>query len=1136
LQFSGTTKTLTNSDFSAASNFGAITFNAGAGPFVLSGNSIVLNGIVTNSSWSLQTINLNLDLNGAVRTFSTGVMGPNGANTGILGDLAVSGVISNGGLTKTNANSGANAGKLTLTGVNTYTGVTTISYGTLSVATIGDGGVAGNLGAASSAATNLVFNAGLGGLQYTGASASTNRNFTINAGANASFDITANNLTLTGASAATSGILSKAGVGTLTLTRAMLNTGATAVNSGKLALDFSATGAPSGEILNSGNVLSFGNTIAAGGMYGGSATLEIKGGVAANTQTFGSLIVAPQGSMAGHLNLVGGTAPAPITVNFASFGTFSSSGNLSPTLDISKGTSDVVHFTTATVTNGLIAPSSGTVGITLNGTDWAMLDGSNNVIAATYTNNVFAAANNVNVTASTTTGTAANTLRFDTAAPVTLTYNGTADTRGILETANVGANAVTINATSAANGFFGNRSIPIIQNNTLGDMTIDSAIQNGNGGVENISKSGAGRLILSGTNNYNGSTFVNEGILQISSNSNIGSVASGNNLNSPQAGNLILSSTLEARGGSNIVLDGQGGVSGIYARALLLGSGAPVIDVDAGTTLTISGGIDATNSSIPLSGALTKNNAGTLVLSGVNNSTGGLIVNAGTVQATYSSGGVTVPTVTPQGVVFASGSAANQLNFTSNSTTINMSNASTAGIGGGALATGQLITGAGIAAGTTITGVSGSTITISAATTAASSSSYNLYLNATSATFASGVTSITVGSAAGIQVGQLVTGINGIAFGTVVTGVSGTTITLNQATTAANGAGNQYAFGGVSQYAVSSTAGLALGASSVGQGLRGNINGIQGNIVSDTFTNNGGNFNVSNLVFGAADSLGFGSVTVNGGTLDLGGIAHQPLGAVTMTGGTIQNGTLQGNSYTAAIASGNATVSANLAGSSSVGLTKSGAGTLTLSGNNTYSGGTTVSVGTLLVNNTIGSGTGTGSVTVNGGTLGGNGTIGGAVTISAGGTLSPGNSPGLLTIDGPLTLNGSVVMEIAGATRGTTYDAVDIGASQLLTYGGTLTLTMTAAIADGTYDLFSFTSGSKAGSFTSIAFSGGYYTGTFTQAGDLWTSTLTQGQIFTFDQTSGDLISAIPEPSTWILLALSLTTIVILRRRRRVHD
>jgi hypothetical protein len=40
-------------------------------------------------------------------------------------------------------------------------------------------------------------------------------------------------------------------------------------------------------------------------------------------------------------------------------------------------------------------------------------------------------------------------------------------------------------------------------------------------------------------------------------------------------------------------------------------------------------------------------------------------------------------------------------------------------------------------------------------------------------------------------------------------------------------------------------------------------------------------------------------------------------------------------------------------------------------------------------------------------------------------------------------------------------------------------------------------------------------------------------QSFTFTQASGNLIVAVPEPSTWALLAFSLTTVMILRRRRQ---
>ena len=73
-----------------------------------------------------------------------------------------------------------------------------------------------------------------------------------------------------------------------------------------------------------------------------------------------------------------------------------------------------------------------------------------------------------------------------------------------------------------------------------------------------------------------------------------------------------------------------------------------------------------------------------------------------------------------------------------------------------------------------------------------------------------------------------------------------------------------------------------------------------------------------------------------------------------------------------------------IVGGSGGSLTKSGTGTLRLTGANTYTGGTIVEAGTLLVGNSSGSGSGTGMVQVNGGTLGGKGIISGPVTVGTG--------------------------------------------------------------------------------------------------------------------------------------------------------
>ena len=163
-----------------------------------------------------------------------------------------SGIMSGlGSLTKTGT------GTLTLSGTNTYSGSTTISAGTLSVATIGNGGEGGNLGQALSDAANLVLDGGT--LQYTGTTATTNRAFTLAAAKTSSIDVSnaATNLTLSGSSASTSGALTKLGPGRLTLSGTNTYSGGTILNAGTLALGLSGAIGSTGTITFSGGTLQF---------------------------------------------------------------------------------------------------------------------------------------------------------------------------------------------------------------------------------------------------------------------------------------------------------------------------------------------------------------------------------------------------------------------------------------------------------------------------------------------------------------------------------------------------------------------------------------------------------------------------------------------------------------------------------------------------------------------------------------------------------------------------------------------------------------------------------------------------------------------------------------------------------------
>ena len=232
----------------------------------------------------------------------------------------------------------------------------------------------------------------------------------------------------------------------------------------------------------------------------------------------------------------------------------------------------------------------------------------------------------------------------------------------------------------------------------------------------------------------------------------------------------------------------------------------------------------------------------------------------------------------------------------------------------------------------------------------------------------------------------------------------------------------------------------------------------------------------------------------------------------------IDTSTATGGTFT----QGNVIANSTGANGGPVGLTKLGTGTLVLDETNTYTGATTVNAGTLLVE-VGGSISGSSAVAVNsGGTLGGAGIVGGNITVANGGKLSPGASPGTLTVGGNINLSAvntasSLIFEL-----GTTSDQITLTIGTLSIGTGTLgfsdfAFSNSGGLAAGEYTLFDST--------TDIIGS--------LDAGDLTGTIGAFSATLGFGDTDNDIVlTVVPEPSSVALLGLGVFG--LMRRRRRV--
>jgi autotransporter-associated beta strand protein len=635
-------------------------------------------------------------------------------------------------------------------------------------------------------------------------------------------------------------------------------------------------------------------------------------------------------------------------------------------------------------------------------------------------------------------------------------------------------------------------------------------------GTGNLTKTGAGNLTLSGANTYSGATTISGGILNISADSNLGTAPGAVTANKLTLDNGTLQTTATMTLNSN--------------RGVTLGASGGTLDVNPITTLTYGGIIAG-------SGSLTKADTGTLLLSGANTYTGATNVNAGTLQL-----GAANSISSSSAVNVASGAT---FSLNSNSDTIG----SLAGAGSVTLGSATLTAGAD----DTSTAFSG---VISGTGSLAKSGAGNMTLSGTNTyggvtTISGGIVSINADSNLGAAPGSASANeltLNGGTLQTTATmtlnsnrgialGASGGTLDVNPTTTLTYGG----IIAGSGSLTKADTGTLLLSGANTYTGAT-NVNagtlqlGATNAISSSTAVNvaSGATLNLNNYNEAAWALSGAGNVTLGSGTLTTGanGISTAFSGVISGTGG----------------------------------LTKTGTGTLALSGANTYTGATNINGGKLQLGAsgalststsvTVASGAnfdlnsysqqiaglaGSGIVTLGGGTLGvttgNNTTFSGSFAANDTGTLIV-DGPGSLTFGAGMNLSNGTLLLFGGTLKlggyTSTFGTLNVASNSVIDFGTsgssvlnilnniTITTGVTLTIQNWTDAVDFFYSQNNPGSsiLGQIVFNPPAYTGADTK----WIPYGSTAQI-----------TPVPEPATYgaVLMLLGLSVGVWLRWRRQ---
>ncbi|WP_193760045.1 autotransporter-associated beta strand repeat-containing protein [Azorhizobium caulinodans] len=919
-----------------------------------------------------------------------------------------------GGISGTGTLQKAGSGKLTLTGNNSMTGLTTVSAGTLALT----GGMAGSV-TVNSGATFASTSTGLIGGTLTienGATltATSGNLFTVAGLSLASgsiINLTANTPTTTAAVSVTGGLVLggtlnvSAGTGFGSGTYRVITYGGALTNNG---LALGSTSSDSLYYLNTATIGQVNLLVAVGQWWngavttaggssvaGGNGTWDVAAATTNWTNTTGSSAdawgqggLALFGGAAGTVTVSGPTAPQVAGLRFLTDGYTVTGGQIGLSAFATGATPAIL------VDTGL----SATIASQLTGSDGLEKTGAGTLIL---------------------TGTSSIT-------------GGTTITAGTLQIGNGGSTG------SVAGNIVNNAALVF---NLSSDTTYAGSIS----GAGTLEKTGTGTLTLSGSNATTGLTTVSAGTLALT-----GSLAGSVNVAS---GATLRGSTTGIVGGT--VTIANGGTLAVASGNLFT---AGALSLGSASTLAFTAGTPTTTAAVGLGGSLTLD--GTLNITAGNGFSTGTyrLINYG---SSFTDNGLAIGTAPTHSLYRIDTATLGQVNLVVAAG--QWWNGTTTTAGGSAVVGGSGTWN--VAAGTT-----NWTNTDGSSADAWGQGGLAVFGGTAGTVTLSGGTSPQVAGLEFMVSGYTVTGgsigLSAFSAGTkpAIYVESGASATIASNLTGTDGLSKTGAgtliFSGVGTY----TGGTSIAAGTLQIGNGGSTGSVAGNIADD-----------GALVFNRSNDLTFAAVVSGSGSVTQAGSGGLILtGANTYTGGTtVSSGTLQigaggttgsivgaiANSGTVAFnRSDDIVASGAITGSGS--LVQMGSGKLTLTGSNSAAGGTSVAGGTLEIlsgatlasNVVVGSG-----ATLQGETGGTAGAVlNGAVTVQNGGTIRAAatGTPGLygLSMSG-LTLSNSANINVnLGANTG-----VAVLQATNLTLDGVLNISNTGSMALGVYRLIDYT-------------------------------------------------------------------------------